>query len=329
MFLFELKDYFRKSLKKNFCYFISTMEQPKTEAILRMLVMLSSGVRYSISELSERFSITERTVYRDLNTIENAGFVLNRSEGLYSLQLCSKEAKIVNTLLHFSEEEAYLLYKAMDMVKGGAPVSDRLVRKLNVLYDFRALSKISLKPEIVTVRVINEAIIRKKQVRLCNYRSSNSETISDRIVEPFEFLPEYSAVWCFDLLDNVCKQFKISRLDEVEDVDSDWLHEDLHRVPFVDVFRMSGLEAIDTVHVELTLKAANLLREEFPLSEPFLNVKDNSIDTEKKNLKYLLSISVADFHGIGRFILGLPGEVNVIGPESFKCFLKKNKQKDL
>jgi len=61
------------------------------------------------------------------------------------------------------------------MVKGGAHVSERLVRKLNVLYD---------------------------------------------IVEPFEFLPEYSAVWCFDLNDKVCKQFKISRMEEAENLDS-------------------------------------------------------------------------------------------------------------
>lgn len=305
------------------------MEQPKTETILRMLVLLSSGVRYTIAELSERFSICERSVYRDLNSIENAGFFVNRSDGHYSLQLDCDEANVISTLLHFSEEEAYVLYKAMDMVKGGASVSERLVRKLNVLYDFRTLSKRSLKPDIVTVKILNDAISQKKQVRICNYRSSNSETISDRIVEPFEFLPEYSAVWCFDLNDLTCKQFKISRMEEVESLDSVWANETCHRVPFVDVFRMSAPEAIAFIEAELTLKAANLLREEYPLSEPFLRINKNYLNIEKKQFMYLLSIDVADFHGIGRFILGLPGEVNVIGPDIFKCFLKEIQQKNL
>jgi len=310
------------------------MEQPKTETILRMLVMLSSGVRYTVSELAERFTLSVRSVYRDLNSIEDAGFVVDRRNGTYALQLCSGEAKVVNTLLHFSEEEAYLLCKALDMVKGGTSVSERLVRKLNVLYDFRALSQLSHKPEIETVRMLTDAINGKKQVRLCAYRSSNSETIADRIVEPFEFLPEYSAAWCFDLQDNVCKQFKICRIEEVEVLDSGWISESLHRVPFTDAFRMSAPDILETVEAELSLKAANLLREEYPLAEGYLKPLAVSAEgglnlSEKRNLLFKLSIPVADYHGIGRFALGLPGEVKVLGPDSFKNFLKEIKKKDV
>lgn len=295
------------------------MEQPKTEAILRLLLMLSSGIRYTASELAKRFSLSKRTIYRDFNSIEAAGFVLDRSKGFYSLKICSDNTKIINSLLHFSEEEAYILCKALDIVKGGTSVSERLIRKLNVLYDFRALSQLSRKPEIETVRVLNEAINSKKQVRLCSYRSSNSETISDRIVEPFEFLPEYSAIWCFDTHDSICKQFKICRIEKVEILDSEWFFEKFHRVHFVDAFRMSAFDAIDTVEAELTLKAANLLIEEFPLAEKFLK----TLEAPGKTIKYKLDIPVADYHGIGRFVMGLPGDVKVVGSESFKDFLKE------
>jgi proteasome accessory factor C len=299
------------------------MEQPKTEILLRMLVTLSNGVRYSVKELAALFATTERTVYRYLNSIENAGFVIDRRNGIYTLHLCRDETKVMNTLLHFSEEEAYILYKALDMVKGGAPISDRLVRKLNVLYDFRVLSKLARKPYIETIRTLHEAISQKKQVSLCAYRSSHSETIADRKVEPFEFLSEYSGLWCYDTQDNICKQFKISRIEKVEILDSGWLNESLHRVPFLDAFRMSAPNAIAIVEAELTLKAANLLIEEYPLAESCLKT------LEKKPLRYLLSIPVADFHGIGRFALGLPGEVKVLGPEGFKNFLKEIKKKDV
>lgn len=288
-----------------------------------MLVMLSNGVRYTISELADRFSLTKRSIYRYLNAIENAGFIVDRRDGCYSLHLCSDEATMVNTLLHFSEEEAYLLYKALEMVKGGASVSERLVRKLNVLYDFRALSQLTHKPEIELVRLLGDAINRKVQVRLCAYRSSHSETIADRKVEPFEFLSEYSGLWCYDTQDNICKQFKISRIEKVEILDSGWLNESLHRVPFLDAFRMSAPDAMAIVEAELTLKAANLLVEEYPLAESCLKTLG------KNPLRYFLSIPVADFHGIGRFALGLPGEVKVLGPESFKNFLKEIKKKDV
>jgi len=298
------------------------MDSPKTETILRMLVLLSNGIRYTVPELSKHFSRSERTVYRDLDTIENAGFVIDRTQGRYSLNLCHEESKKLHRLLHFSEEEAYILYRALEMVKGGTSVNDQLVRKLNALYDFRALSQLSRKPEIEIIRILNDAISSKKQVRLCAYRSSNSETIADRIVEPFEFLPEYSAIWCFDTHDSICKQFKISRIEKVKVMDINWYHETLHKVHFVDAFRMSAPEAIDTVEADLTLKAANLLIEEFPLTEQFLK----PMNISGKTIKYKLIIPVADYHGIGRFVMGLPGDVKVIWSEGFKYFLKELKK---
>jgi hypothetical protein len=45
------------------------MDCSKTETILRMLVLLSGGNRYTVPELSMHFSRSERTVYRDLDTI--------------------------------------------------------------------------------------------------------------------------------------------------------------------------------------------------------------------------------------------------------------------
>jgi proteasome accessory factor C len=298
------------------------MDCPKTETILRMLVLLSGGNRYTVPELSRHFSRTERTVYRDLDTIENAGFVIDRAQGRYSLNLCPEQTKKLQRLLHFSEEEAYILYRALEMVKGGTSVNDQLVRKLNALYDFRALSNLARKPEMEIVHTLHEAVRSNKQVNLHSYRSSHSETIADRIVEPFEFLPEYAAVWCFDLLDQTCKQFKISRIGEVSVLNSHWQNQTFHRVPFTDAFRMSAPQALATVEAELSLKAANLLREEYPLAEKYLS--DLGVSG---TLRYLLTIPVADFHGIGRFALGLPGEVKVLGPEELKDFLRKAQKK--
>jgi proteasome accessory factor C len=298
------------------------MDTPKTETILRMLVLLSNGIHYTVPELSKHFSRSERTVYRDLDTIENAGFVIERTQGRYSLNLCPEETKKLNRLLHFSEEEAYILYHALEMVKGGTLVNDQLVRKLNALYDFRALSNLSRKPEMEIVHTLNEAIRSNKQVNLHSYRSSHSETIADRIVEPFEFLPEYSAVWCFDLFDKTCKQFKISRIGQVSVLNSNWQNQTLHSVPFTDAFRMSASESLATVEAELSLKAANLLREEYPLAERYLS--DLGVS---ETLRYLLKIPVADYHGIGRFVLGLPGEVNVLGSYEFKNLLRNAQKK--
>ncbi len=46
-----------------------------------------------------------------------------------------------------------------------------------------------------------------------------------------------------------------------------WMHEEKHPAHFTDAFRMSAPEPVDRVTASLNLKAYNLLREEFPLTD--------------------------------------------------------------
>ena len=163
------------------------------------------------------------------------------------------------------------------------------------------------------IQDLNEAIKKKIKVNLIGYRSSNSSRIEDRMVEPFEFLGDYEGIWCYETESQQVKQFKITRIQKVELLIESWQNETQHHVPFTDAFRMSAPKPIATVELALTLKAYNLLIEEFPLA-----VKDIS---EKENL-YHLKIAIANYHGIGRFVMGLIDEIKILAPEKFKLFIK-------
>lgn len=287
------------------------------EKLLRILMLLSGNRNYSRDEIAERFSISGRTVYRYLLTIENAGFVLNRRDGRYRLILDNPNGRSLNNLLHFSEEEAYLLYKTLAELKAGSPLRERLVKKLNVLYDFKALARLEQHQELERVHILGEAMNHKKQVVLRQYRSSNSGAIADRKVEPFRFMEDYKAVWCYDVEDKSNKQFKVARMKGVELLPLSWFHESEHSVPFTDAFRMAAAAPCATVVALLSLKAYNLIIEEYPLTEKYI--------TKEKN-QYRLEIPIADYPGIGRFVLGLPGEIEVLQPEGFKDFLREKRK---
>lgn len=282
--------------------------------LLRLLMLLSGNRRYTLVELMERFHQSDRTIYRHLEEIENAGFVLNRSNGTYQLQTDNHAVKSLQKLLHFSEEEAFVLFKTIALLEGTSPIKNRLAGKLNALYDFRALSLLPGKNTHESVNSLGEAMRTNCQVLLRAYRSGNSDTITDRTVEPFDFLSDYSGVWCYDTASKTNKHFKIARMETVEVLPDKAIYKEAHTIPFTDAFRMSAPKAIATVTATLTLKAYNLLLEEHPLAETYALVV---------NGHYNLHIPVADFTGIGRFALGLPGEVMVIGPEEFIEFLKE------
>jgi len=107
-------------------------------------------------------------------------------------------------------------------------------------------------------------------------------------------------------------------MHEIELLSRDWENETMHKIPFTDAFKISATEPLHQVEAILSLKAYSLLLEEFPLSKDFI----------KKGKKgYELKIPVAGHQGIGRFVMGLPGEIEILGSKGFKEFLKEERKK--
>jgi len=77
---------------------------------------------------------------------------------------------------------------------------------------------------------------------------------------------------------------------------------------------MQSFEPI-AIQLKLSLVAYNLIVEEFPLSEKYLKKIDDN--------NYLLTTEVGNFLGVGRFVLGLPGETEVIYPKAFRDYLNE------
>jgi proteasome accessory factor C len=294
------------------------MDQRKMQRLLRLLMMLSGKRWYSLHEIMELLESSGRTVYRYLETFESAGFVLEKNNGSYRLQKDTTNSRSLQNLMHFSEEEVLNLYETLALIEGTSSVKEQLIRKLNVLYDYEALKQLEQSDDLTKIQILSEAMRNKKQVRLKSYRSSNSDKITDRIVEPFDYMPDYRSVWCYEIESKSCKQFKLARISEIELINRDWENEPLHTIRFTDAFRISSAKAIDYIEAKLSLKGYNLLVEEFPLSREYV---------EEENGSYRLKIPIAGYQGIGRFVMGLPGEIEILSSERFKEFLREERKK--
>lgn len=287
-------------------------DQEKMQRLLRLILLLAGKRRYKMPELQSRTGLTARSIYRYLNTLESVGLSVERGNG-YRLEEACGPNKNLSQLFHFSEEEAYVLCQVLEQVGGATKVKEKLLRKFHALYDMHALLAIQT-PTLAILNALRLGIQEKKQVLLCSYRSSHSYTIADRLVEPFAFQADYESVWCYDTGDYTCKQFRISRIGAANLLDAAWQQERDHRKKFTDAFRMSAEAPIATVALVLDLHAFNLLQEEFPLCVPHVAEQEDG---------YHLQVPVANYHGVGRFVLGLPAAIRVVGPEDFVVWLKK------
>lgn len=124
------------------------------------------------------------------------------------------------------------------------------------------------------VERLAQAIANKEQVILKRYHSINSETISDRLVEPFGFTDNYHTVMAFEVASAKNKTYHLDRITAIEFNNRGFTFEVKHEHQIPDAFGFSFQGEKHDVELDLTLKAYLLLKEEYPLTIP--NVKYNS-----------------------------------------------------
>lgn len=293
-------------------------DQAKFQKMLEVLLLLDCQYGRTITELSERFEISQRTVYRYLDTFKQVGFVIENNNGYFKIDKENTTVQEISHLLHFSEEEAFILSKAIHSIEDTDELKSKLVKKLYSLYDFdRVIHAISKKEESENIYTLLQAIKQQKQVVLQSYKSGNSKNIRDRIVEPIDFTINYTGVWCYDTEDGVNKVFKASRIKHVQLLESFYNYKPKHKKGIIDIFRIQSFEPTAIV-LELSLVAYNLIIEEYPLSEKYISkVTDNL---------YRLECEVGNLMGVGRFVLGLPGEIKIIKSEALKQYVEERHQ---
>jgi proteasome accessory factor C len=296
-------------------------EQAKFQKMLEVLLMLDCKYGRTIQEISERFVVSQRTVYRYFDTFKQVGFVIENNNGYFKINKEESTSQDISQLLHFTEEEAFILSKAIHAIEDGSEMKEKLVKKLYSLYDFdRVIYAITKKEDTENIYNLIQAIKQQKQVILKEYKSGHGKDIRDRLVEPIDFTINYLGVWCYDTEDQSNKIFKTARIKEVVILDECWQFKPNHHKGITDIFRMQSFEPI-AIQLKLSMLACNLLMEEFPLSEKYIKQVDDNT--------YLLTTEVGNFLGIGRFVLGLPSEIKVIYPQSFKDYLHSKMKENI
>jgi predicted DNA-binding transcriptional regulator YafY len=297
------------------------MDQPKLDRLLRLMKMLTGNTTYSISELAERLSMTERTIYRYIDTFREAGFVIKKNGPVYRIDKSSPYFKDISQLIHFTEEEAYILKSAIESIDENNLIKQNLKRKLYTIYNYKILAETVVKGKnALNVNRLVEAIESKKQVVLKEYGSAHTHSINDRLVEPFAFTTNYIQIWAYEPSSKQNKLFKLSRMGEVVILDTPWSDEENHCAGYIDCFRISS-HVLLPVKLRLGMRAAQLLVEEYPLAERALTkVSDND---------WIFETNVCSYDGVGRFVAGLLHEVEIISPSEFKCFIMRNMEEEL
>ena len=278
-----------------------------------MILYLSGKQFHTKTECCSFLEIRDSAFYSYCRLLRETGFDLVENNGSYRIDYSDAGHAVLQNILHFSDEENYLLARTIDALDTGLPAKARLRHKLvSFLSRDKAVEDYLVREKKEKELKLHEAVKNKYQVLLRSYSSGNSQTVSDRLVEPFKFCDDFNLVWAFDTGLRENRQFKVSRIAEVVVTPIHWEHERSHHAMETDIFRNTGKLDRELV-ISMDLRARNLLIEEYPLSEQFLE--------EKENHNYILKVKVAKYEGPGRFVMGLPKDTEVCGDSGFLEYL--------
>lgn len=259
------------------------LNQHKILRVLQLITFLQESPHKSIQQLSSFLDTTERTVYRYLDLLRECGFNLHKDQGQrYFIEKDDRDS------IRFTNQEAQFLKELVLSTGKKSKLKDSLLSKIYLSSELPMVASHLVNAKSgQTVERLSKAMINKEQVVLKKYQSINSETISDRVVEPFGFTENYQTVMAFEMASEKNKTFNIDRIGSVDFLDLKFKNEEKHEQQVPDVFGFAYSGTKYPVKLEMKLKQFLLMKDQYPMITSF--VKYNSTFD-----KYVLEVEVND-----------------------------------
>lgn len=291
------------------------MRNDKLEKELELLLLLTENRSYTVMQLCEKLHVSRRTLYYYLEFFRDTGFKLEKYGNVYSIDRSSRFFGRLTERISFTEEEAIIIRRLLNKMGSKNAVAEMLKRKIDKFYDFGIIAD-DTEDEHAAMNIskLHEAIKYERKAVLKGYSSPHSNSKRDRLVEPFLLMDGNRDVICYELASGMNKTFKTTRMDDVEISDEPWTCKRLHRKMFTDVFMFSGDKTM-TVEMLLGQLAYNILTEEYPKTISHISQVDGK--------HWRLQLEVCSYIGIGRFALGLLDDVEILGDNGFKEYIRK------
>ena len=281
--------------------------QNRIYRVFQLINFLKAKPAKSIRSVMQFLDTSERTVYRYLDMLKDLGFKIERDSGNRIWITTNGNSDIVP----FTDQEADYLEKLIKTAGKSTKIAESVLQKVRLSSELQIGANLLFKAHLGhIVEQISIAIIEGRQLLLKNYISANSQTISDRIVEPMCFTDDYQSVSAFEVKTKQNKYFNIERMTEVVVLDLKMKYEKHHEFYKPDIFGFQGKSLNKEIEIQMSMRASLVLKEEYPMSIPYIK---HIPDTDR----YYFMAKVQSFQAPGRFVLGFLEDVKVVGSKDF------------
>ena len=195
------------------------------ERLLGMVYMLMKRETVTAAELAERFEVSVRTIYRDMDTLSTAGIPIYAKKGRNG-GICLTEQFVLNKMLITKEEQQEILSGLVSLRETGAKGEENVLQKLGEFFKTEPVDWLAIDLSDWSGRRkqlyedIKNAILTQKLIRFDYY--GQHQQMSRRTVEPLQLLFKeytwYLRAFCRERNDyRLFKLFRMKRLEVLEE----------------------------------------------------------------------------------------------------------------
>ena len=301
------------------CYNIREVMKMRESRLFRIVYYLLQNGKATAPELAQKFEVSIRTIYRDIDSISSAGIPIYATQGKGGGISILNDYTLDKSL--FSEQEQEQMLTALQgMVATTEENSNELLTKLSGLFQINSTNWIEVDfsdwahrtPQQDTFNIIKEAIFQKRVISFCYFSGKGNK--EKRNVRPIRLVFKGKSwyLYSFCLLRNAYRFFKLTRIKELEMLSETFTQD------FTPTKIEKQIQVENTVAVKLKFdrQAAFRVYDEFT---------DSITEDSQGNL--YVQIDLPDNEVLYSYVMSFSDSVEIIEPQSIREQMKKRLQK--
>ena len=294
---------------------VGDVKTMKDNRLFRILYYILEKGKVTANELADKFEVSVRTIYRDIDSISSAGIPIYALQGKGGGIGIAEDFVLSKSLL--SENEKQQIMSALQGLDNTTiQRENELLTKLSALFKMKNTSWIEVdfnnwqnnKMYEKIFDDIKSAILSKNIISFTYFSSNEKET--DRSVKPVRLLFKSQDwyLYALCLLRNDFRYFKLSRIKNLE----------IHTEKFDDSFENAILKKEmpheNTVHIKVKFDRKVAFRVYDELNGEITEDNDGNLYTE---------IEIPNDYNLYNYIFSFGDEAEVLEPEEVRIQIKK------
>ena len=289
--------------------------------LFEIVYILMQKKKVTAKELADKFEVSTRTIYRDIEALSSAKIPIYANKGKDG-GIGLLDEYVLNKTILSEEEQNQILFALQGMIKVRGKDEKDILEKLSTLFnkeindwiriDLSNWSKANMQEN--RFDIIKSAILNKKLIEFNYYNSNGKE--SRRIVEPLQ-------IWFKDkswYLISYCRNkedyriFKIARIEEIKTLQEHFERE-LPKEQKEEKYKFKNI----LLELEISKEMAYRVYDEF----------ENSEICKKENGNFIVKVEYPENEWVYGYILSFGEHIKVIAPNRAKNIIKDKLEKTL